>query len=129
MLPEVVQVTEADMPKIDTWWEGWGMVPPTRDWYSTTGLWVPDVCALWIYATDSGKAYIDETISNPNSTKEQRRSAVMAIGIALDETVKRMGYRYLIGSTKLDSVSAQMEAAGWKPYGPHRIFVKDLAAI
>lgn len=126
---EVVLVTADDMPEIRSWFEAWKLPVPSDDWFSGVGLWVPHIAAVWLYGTDSAKAYVDDTISNPNSVGHRRSQALMSLGVALEETGKRLGYRYLVGLTKLESMAMRMEVAGWRPAGPHRIFVKDVEAI
>lgn len=125
---DVATVLTEDMPEILSWWARREKAVPAADWFSSTGLWVPHVCAIWLYATDSGKAYVDETISNPD-VKEGRSSAIIALGVALEHKAKQLGYRYLIGTTKHQSMAMRMEVSGWKPAGEYNIFVKDLEAI
>jgi len=69
----------------------------TPDYLSPTGFIEPGVCAGFIYATDSNFVIFESFISNPHTTKEQRRAALERVVAEMIIEAKEMGYKQAFG--------------------------------
>jgi len=123
----VERLTPDDMDEVRSWWTKRGMLAPPDEWFSNLGLWVPHVCAVWLYATDSGKGYVDDIITNPDVPGIDRGAGLFALDTELTELASSLGIRWLVGNTQHGSMATRMELAGWRRNAePHLIFVKEI---
>lgn len=87
------------------------LIPDVLAW--DTGFWVPDVGAGFLICTNSAKAFIEDFVTNPNTTPEQRDSALFAIERAIVQEARRRGFRYLMGFSPLPVIWRRVARAGY----------------
>lgn len=110
----VVPVQAEDLPEIARWHSerslpgGW---PPY--WLSTNGFWVPGLAAAWLLKTNSARAFIEDAATNPDADKAERSAALIAVNNRITDEARAMGFRYLIGTTKIEAVRGYARANGY----------------
>lgn len=109
----VLPVTDADLATLNAWCRDHGKSPFPEGWLPPTGFWVPGVLAAFLFRTDSRVAYIECVISNPNTTKEQRREAMLAVADRIAEQATAEGFLYLLGLTAIESVAEAGRLRGY----------------
>lgn len=106
---EVRYLSENDYETILTeWWKGWRWTPPSREMLpqnGTGGVIVSidgeDICAGFIYFTNSSMAWLEYIVSNP-SYKERgnRKIALKKLINVLSSLANDNGFKYIYTSLK-----------------------------
>lgn len=102
---KVEPVTVDDLPEIALWHarrgmdEGW-----PREWLSDLGFQVRGVAAGWLITTNTARAMIEDFVSNPDAPKAERRAAIEVVESRIIEEARRLGFRYILGSTNLETM-------------------------
>lgn len=113
---------------IDSWCDGWQMSRFPDYWLPATGFIVPETCAAFMYRTDSGVAYIECVISNPQKEHSERNEGMRAVSAAIIEEAKACGFKVLLGLTANHQVANASAEEGYmvsdKKYS---ILKKDLS--
>lgn len=89
---------------------------------------VPDVCALFIYKTDSDVGFIENMISNPKADKSEVSNGFDLCGDELEIDARKLGIKYLVGSSFLPAVADHAKRNGYivRPES-YKLLVKELS--
>ncbi len=113
-MSRVVSVRDEDLAEISTWSTKRGLPDwPGREWLSDLGFWVPGAAAAWLVTTNSPRAFIEDTIANPSVPDRERGEALFAVERVIAQEARRLGFRYLLGVTKIQSVRDRVRIAGY----------------
>lgn len=90
------------------WWKGWRWTPPSRDMLPENGcggIMISqdgvDICAGFIYMTNSKTAWIEYIISNPEyKERKYRNEAIELVISVLSLIAKDKGFKYAYTSLK-----------------------------
>ena len=90
------------------WWKGWRWTPPSRDMLPENGCGGViaskdgiDICAGFIYMTNSKTAWIEYIISNPEyKDRSNRNEAIEMVINVLTLIAKDKGFKYAYTSLK-----------------------------
>lgn len=88
--------------------EGW-----PRLWLSDLGWWVPGLAAGWLITTNSSRALIEDFATNPRAPKSETYAAMQALESHIVACAKDLGFLYLVGTTKIESIRAKAEKHGY----------------
>lgn len=80
-----------------TWFDKRGMKRIHERVLSSVGYVVPNVCAVWIYGTDSDFCYLENLISNPD-VEGKEKQLTMLIETAI-RAARELGYKFLMSVT------------------------------
>ncbi len=111
---KVEPVTAADLPELARWHarrgmdEGW-----PREWLSDLGFQVRGLAAGWLITTNTARAMIEDFVSNPDAPKSERRAAVEAVEARIIEEARSRGFRYILGSTNLETMRERALRLGY----------------
>lgn len=83
--------------------------------FPRTGYIVDNICAYFLYETDSRVAWLENLISNKDSDKEERRKAIGMVIDALIIEAKRKGYKVLYATTSNSNLITRAMLIGAKP--------------
>lgn len=106
---EVRYLKESDYDDILVgWWKQWRWTSPAKDMLPQNGaggIMVSkdgeDICAGFVYFTNSKTAWIEYIISNPNyKSREDRKNALNMLINVLSIYVEQEGYKYIYTSLK-----------------------------
>lgn len=93
-----------------------------------TGFYVPGVGAGFLVLTNSDRAYIEDFVTNPDTTPEQRDSALFAIAQAVEDEARKRGVKYLLGYSPLEIIWKRVESVGYRVWDrPLKAYGKKLA--
>lgn len=102
---KTVRFLEADhIEQVNEWCDKWQMNHMPKGWLPTYGAIVPGIAAAWLYVSDSDVAWIENIISNPEASDDDRREATDLIVSELERIAKGCGTKYLLGSSTNRSV-------------------------
>lgn len=93
---------ERDYKTVAHWWanyKGWGAVVPI-EFLPEHGYIVDDVCAGFLYKTDSKFALLEWVIANPESDATTRSEALDQLIPAILREAKALGFGAVYSSTK-----------------------------
>lgn len=115
---QVQPIAAADLDTLNAWCVARGMSPFPDGWLPPVGYWVPNVLGAFMYRTDARVAYVECVISNPDTTKEQRREATLLVSEAIEGHAAREGFLYLVGLTSIASVGEAGRLRGYRVSEP-----------
>lgn len=112
-------VTEDDYNNILCgWWKDWRWTPPPFDFLPKTGIIVSkdgiDVCAGFIYFTNSKVAWLEFIVSNFNYKEKDRGEIINFTINILSELAKDNGFDYLYASLKNKSLIERYKQNGFE---------------
>ncbi len=104
---------EKDYQTICSWWEkhNWPKIPLVM--LPQTGYIIDNVCAGFLYQTDSNIAWLEFIISNPDITKENRSKALDILIDKLSETARGLGFTTIFTSSNHPSLINKYENNGF----------------
>ena len=116
-------VKYSDYDKLKGWWDFWKFPAPAvaalpkYDDELTTGLMVSsngiDICAGFLYETNSALCWVEFIVSNPDSGKEERSKALSLLIDEFTEEAKRLGFGAIFASIKHPSLLKKYIKAGY----------------
>jgi hypothetical protein len=118
---EVRFLNEGDYDVLSSWWKDWRWTPPPRDFLpqdGTGGMMVSkdgiDVCAGFIYFTNSKTAIVEFIVSNFQYKNKDRKEAIEFLISTLTEVAKETnGCKYIYTSLKNESLINSFSACGY----------------
>lgn len=118
---EVRFLSEGDYDVLSSWWKDWRWTPPPRDFLpqdGAGGLMVSkdgiDICAGFIYFTNSKTAIIEFIISNFQYKNKDRKDAIEFLINTLTELAKETNdCKYIYTSLKNQNLINNFSACGY----------------
>lgn len=101
------------LQEINQWCQGWQMQEFPDGWLPPTGLIVRGIIAAFLYMTDSKIAIIENVISNPAASKQDRKRCLLQVARELEVIAIDRGFRYLTGSTCNRSIEDTAKQLQW----------------
>lgn len=83
---------QSDYETVKEWWAGQKWTAMPLDYLPKVGMMVPEVCAGWLYQSDSKIAWVEFIIANPNTTKEERSEGLNLLIKGLLDKAKDLGF-------------------------------------
>jgi hypothetical protein len=106
-----------DYEMVCKWWKDWNWPIMAMNFLPTTGLIVSNeeknLCAAWLYITDSDFCIIDWFISNKKASKEERKGSVEFLIEKLSEKAKDFGFKTIFTWTKNQILIKKLENFGY----------------
>lgn len=111
--------TADDYAVLEGWWKAydWAPIPPAM--LPATGYIVEDLCAGFLYKTDSCVSLIEWVIANPNADKVERNLAVSDLIDKLCEEAKATGFQVVIAMTAHERLINRYESKGFVKNTPY----------
>lgn len=113
-------LTEEDYPELCKWW-GWFRFPaPDQEFLpnnGTGGVMITkdgvNVCAGFLFFTNSKLAWLEYIISNPEYREIDRKDAIVFLISELTQMAKRKGFKAIFTSIKNQNLIKHYEACGY----------------
>jgi hypothetical protein len=121
----VRQFTENDIEEVIGWFHS-RKIEITSDYLPKTGFIAPGVAAGFIYRTDANFCIFECFISNPNTTKEERNTALNSIVTHMIEKAKNLGYKDAYGFATSQSMIRHGMEQGFRYVETCSTIIKDL---
>ena len=115
------RLTEKDWSILPTWWEKWPKwKAPERDFLPENGLGGimvskgdTDICAGFLYFTNSKAAWCEFIVSNKEYKDDDRSLAIKVLLDSLSEMGRWKGVKYVYTSLKNDSLIEKYKDCGY----------------
>lgn len=115
-------LNEGDYDVLSTWWKDWRWAPPARDFLPENGKGgvmvykdEVEICAGFIYFTNSKTAIIEFIISNFQYKEKDRKEAIELVINALTELAMEVnGCKYIYTSLKNQNLINSFSACGYQ---------------
>lgn len=108
---------DADYSMVSAWWRAWKWPVLPLDALPKTGVIVSsndiEVCAGWLYQTDSSIAWLEFIISNPKYREDDRSECVDALIGTLLTLAREAGYKNVFTSTNAAALVKRYERNGF----------------
>lgn len=112
-------LTEDDYPVLCEWWKFWRFPAPPREFLpnnGTGGIMISkdgiDICAGFLYGTNSRLAWLEYIVSNPKY-RDNRAGAIQYLISELTRLAKETGYGAVFTSVKNENLVKHYEACGY----------------
>ena len=102
------------LPEVQGWYDARGLGKLNADLFPPTGAVVPGVAAMFCYLTNSKKAYVEGTSSNPAIGRTYRMAAISDCLVRISEKLVELGYSAVWSITAFDSLISVGEAHGFR---------------
>lgn len=103
------------------WWEAWKWTPVPLMFLPKIGFIVSnkgqDVCAGFLYQSDSKMAMADWYISAKGIKKDVRKGCLDMLIDALCDAARSLGYLAVVSATRNESLTTKLESMGFIPEG------------
>jgi len=96
------------------WWKSHGWAPISLEALPTTGFIIPDVCAGFLYSTDSSMCVLEWVISNPKASKEVRSEGLDDLIDALLKKADSSGFKMVFTSVSHPKLMDRYSEFGFK---------------
>lgn len=127
-------LTEEDYPVLCKWWQFWRFPAPPQDCLpsnGTGGIMVSkgdvDICAGFIYFTNSKLTWLEFIVSNNEYREKDRSEAIQFLIDELCGIAERQGYKAVFSSIKNKNLIKHYEACNFQKNSGTTEFVKVLA--
>lgn len=123
----VSRVTLKDYDKFCEWWKFWRFPAPPLDFLPNNGLGglkvsikskgtdPIDICAGYLYETNSKVAWLEFIVSNPNiKDKKTRHEAIVYLIRHLTVDAEMKGYEYVFASLKNENLINKYKEVGYQ---------------
>lgn len=108
---------DSDYPMVAEWWRAWKWDVLPQECLPELGVIVSDgdtdICAAWLYRTDSAFALIEWVISNPKAKKYRKQAISELIG-CLCWHAEKLGFKAVVTMVSHPSLIANMERLGFE---------------
>lgn len=115
-----------DYPMIEAWYRAQMEPVPPLDLLPKNGFIVEDICAGFLYLTDSRLGIIDLYISNPDISKDYRDKALNLVTIEIINKAKEYNCRVLMATSNIAAVKRRTEFHGFKYAGETSVYSKEI---
>lgn len=119
---EVRYLNDSDYDEtLVSWWKAWRWTAPSKEMLPQDGMGGimvkdgdVDVCAGFIYFTNSKTAWLEYVVSNPEyKDREKRKEALELLINVLSLFAKDKGYKYIYTSLKNKPLMERYESCGF----------------
>jgi hypothetical protein len=115
-----------DYPMISQWYLAQMEPCPPLDLLPKNGFIVEDICAGFLYLTDSRLGIIDLYISNPEISKDYRDKALNLVTLEIIDKAKEYNCRVLIATSNIAAVKRRTELHGFKYVCENSVYSKEI---
>jgi hypothetical protein len=113
-------LTENDYPELCKWWKFFRFSAPQKEYLPNDGLGGImvtkdgiDICAGFLYFTNSKLSWLEFIVSNPDYRESDRKDAIVFLISELTEIAKRKGFSAVFTSVKHQGLIKHYEACGY----------------
>lgn len=117
---KVRQLKESDYDQLLKWWSWWNFTAPPKECLpqnGTCGLMITkdgiDICAGFIYFTNSKIAWIEFIVSNPEYRDKDRREAIETLIIELSNIIRNKKFHVVFTTLVKKSLMDRFETCGF----------------
>jgi len=121
---DVRAYTDQDYETVSTWYVERNLNPVPRRYLPTVGAMVPGIACAFMYQTDGQFVILENFITNPRTTHEQRKEALDIIVADMLASAKGLGFGTAIAFTTHPTV--EYGCRDFQPGGDYKMFSKEI---
>lgn len=115
-----------DIEVVNEWYAGWNHPTLLPHMLPDVGFIVDEVCAGFLYKTDSSLCLLDAYVANREATKAAKQLGLDLVTNALLEEAYACGFRAVMAITDNPSIVKRCINYKFKDEGTRRVFVREL---
>lgn len=116
----------ADLAEMNSWYRLRGEPELTEDALPTVGYIEPSVGAGFLFTTDSGVCLMENFITNPRASSEDRSAAIEGIVSRLLLAAKNLNFKHIVAITQSGSIAARARQHGFVSLGEYELLSKEV---
>lgn len=127
------KLKENDYKELSKWWADWRFPPPPKETLpdnGTSGIMISkgqiNICAGFLYKTNSTIAFCEYTVSNFKYKEKDRKEALRFLYETLEDIAKNEGYMLLFSTVKNQNLINDLKEFGWVEGSDTKEMVKIL---
>ena len=109
---------DKDYKTVKKWWKAWGWTPFLKVLLPPTGIMISyegkDICAGWIYKTDTPICWFENIISDKGADRKIRDKALDVLLDSMNGTAKNLGFHAAMTSVSSSSLIKRLGEHGYK---------------
>lgn len=113
-------LNDEDYSTLKKWWSWFRFPSPPKEYLPEEGKGGimltknnVEVCAGFIFFTNSKMAWVEFIVSNPNYREDDRSELIQSLIIEIAEIIKNKGYKVIFTSVKNESLINHFESVGF----------------
>lgn len=106
---------EKDYKTLEKWWKSYSWPCIAPEYLPTTGLIIDDLCAGFLYKTDSSVAILEWIVGNREADRGARAQAIREVVQGLKEIAHRAGYTKVFTSAVHPNLISAYKELGFQP--------------
>jgi hypothetical protein len=125
---------ESDYPELCKWWKAFRFPAPAQHLLPDNGrcgIMISkdgvNICAGFLYFTNSSFALCEYVVSNFEYKNEDRHDALAVLYSSIEKQAKKEGYSVLFSTVNHPSLINKMESFGWKKGSATQEMVKVIS--
>lgn len=107
-------VEDKDLETLGNWWAAYNFPVVPKESLPKNGLIIDNVCAGFLYCTDSNIAWLEFVVGNPSLSKEERKVGLNELLFGLAGLAKELGYGVLFSSVTHPSLMDRYLETGFQ---------------
>ena len=121
---EVRAYTDQDWEEVSMWYIERNLNPIPRKFLPSVGAIVPGIGCAYMYQTDGNFVILENCITNPRTTHEQRKEALDVIVASMLTTAPQLGFGTAIAFTTHPTV--EHGCRDFQACGTYKMFSKEI---
>lgn len=117
---------DTDYPDLVKWYQTWNEACPPQDMLPANGFIIPEICAGFLYLTDSKLGIIDCYISNPEVSPIVKNKFLNVLTVEILACAKQKGCRALMATTKINAIKKRSELHGFKYIQETSVYMREI---
>lgn len=118
---------DKDYNTISKWCESYNMIPYAKDALSDAGFIIDDICAVWLYKTNSKVCYMENCIANKEIDKSLRNEGIDILFNKVIDEAKNNGYKFMVSSSNLSNIIDRLTSKfDFKEFGRFTVLMRGL---
>lgn len=128
MKVEIYQKDKHEVLLVD-WLKKWDLPSENIHYISDVGLVVGGIAVAFLVTTNSKACYLDYCLTDPDSSKEERDSALIILIQELKKLAEEFGYSKVLALANLDSMRGRLEKMGFFPHQEYELYICSIGGI
>lgn len=105
----IVAFTPSDYELLNSWWKDHGWTSPGLDMLPPTGFIVNNVCAAFLYKTDSPIAWMEFIISDKKADKDIKDKSLDILVDVIIEEAKKSNFKIVFTSSNHSNLISRLK--------------------
>lgn len=115
-----------DFKELSSWFDKHEIFKSEEKEFPSTGFIIKGIAAGFLYTTNGDYCILENFVSNPDASPQDRGIALTEITENLIELAKSLKYSYIIAITKVGSIKLRAINNEFKSLGNYEVFMREM---